>query len=33
MNSEAKEYVEPYVVVNNRGKSFESSPFDNDFMD
>lgn len=33
INSEAKEYVEPYVVVNNRGKSFESSPFDNDFMD
>lgn len=33
INSEAKEYVEPCVVVNNRGKSFESSPFDNDFMD
>lgn len=33
INSEAKEYVEPYVVVNNRGKSFEYSPFDNDFMD
>ncbi|QWV60507.1 neck protein [Escherichia phage W143] len=33
INSEAKEYAEPYVVVNNRGKSFESSPFDNDFMD
>ena len=33
INSEAKEYVEPYVIVNNRGKSFESSPFDNDFMD
>lgn len=33
INSEAKKYVEPYVVVNNRGKSFESSPFDNDFMD
>lgn len=30
INSEASEYVEPYVVVNNRGR--QNSPFDDGFM-
>lgn len=33
INAEASEYVEPYVVVNNRGiQTPNKSPFDDDFM-